>query len=183
MNYYEIGTKSTIAKELYDYAFNSQPWFPHYNFNVKPIPAEIIAQDNFFKWLHARYEFMVGIIRLDPYTCYDWHTDTRRGVGINMLLTPFDRSVCAFAPNKEGVVFNIEELKYKPATYYIFNTQIPHTVYNFETTRYLMSVEFAKDKSELSFDDLLKDIKTQYAKIKELAEYELNKSTGEVQKK
>ena len=125
---------------------------------------------------------MVGIVRLDPYTCYDWHTDTRRGVGINMLLTPFDRSVCAFAPNKEGVVFNIEELKYKPATYYIFNTQIPHTVYNFETTRYLISVEFAKDKSELSFDDLLKDIKTQYAKIKELATYELNKSTGEIQK-
>jgi hypothetical protein len=106
----------------------------------------------------------VGIIKLDPYTCYDWHTDTRRGVGINMLLTTFDRSVCAFASNKEGTVFEIEELKYKPATYYIFNTQVPHTVYNFETTRYLMSVEFAKDKSELSFEDLLNDIRTQYEK-------------------
>ena len=175
MNYYEIKIKSTIAKELYDYAFNTQPWFPHYNFNVKPIPTELIAQDNFFKWLHARYGFVAGVLKLDPYTCYDWHTDTRRGVGINMLLTPFDRSVCAFAPNKEGATFKIEELKYKPATYYIFNTQVPHTVYNFETTRYLMSVEFAKDKNELSFDDLLKDIKTQYAKIKELATYELNK--------
>ena len=40
MNYYEIKTKSTIAKELYDYAFNPQPWFPHYNFNVKPVPTE-----------------------------------------------------------------------------------------------------------------------------------------------
>ena len=28
-SYYEIGKKSTIAKELYDYAFNTQPWFPH----------------------------------------------------------------------------------------------------------------------------------------------------------
>jgi hypothetical protein len=35
-------------------------------------------------------------------------------------------------------------------------------VYNFETTRYLMSVEFAKDKDELSFDDLLEDIKNNY---------------------
>ena len=82
-----------------------------------------------------------------------------------MLLTPFDRSVCAFAPNKEGVVFNIEELKYKPATYYIFNTQIPHTVYNFETTRYLMSVEFAKEKHELSFDQLVNDIKENYKNV------------------
>ena len=46
-----------------------------------------------------------------------------------------------------------------------------------------MSVEFAKDKNKLSFEDLLKEVRTQYAKIKELAEYELNKSTGEVQKK
>jgi len=164
MPYYEIAIKSTIAKELYDYAFNTQPWFPHYNFNVKPVPIELIAQDNFFKWLHARYGFVVGVLKLDPYTCYDWHTDTRRGVGINMLLTPFDRSVCAFAPTKEGVVFEIEELKYKPATYYIFNTQVPHTVYNFETTRYLMSVEFAKDKDELTFEDLVKDIRTHYEK-------------------
>ena len=58
MNYYEIKIKSTIDKELYDYAFNPQPWFPHYNFNVKPIPPDIIHRDNFFKWLHARYEFV-----------------------------------------------------------------------------------------------------------------------------
>jgi hypothetical protein len=37
-------------------------------------------------------------------------------------------------------------------------------VYNFETTRYLMSVEFAKDKDELTFEDLLKDIRTHYEK-------------------
>jgi hypothetical protein len=79
-----------------------------------------------------------------------------------MLLTTFDRSVCTFAPNKKGAVFKIEELQYKPATYYLFNTQVPHTVYNFETTRYLMSVEFAKDKDELTFEDLLKGIQTNY---------------------
>ena len=162
--YYEIGTKSTIAKELYDYAFNTQPWFPHYNFNVKPISTELIAQDNFFKWLHARYGFVAGVLKLDPYTCYDWHTDTRRGVGINMLLTPHARSICAFTPNKKGIVFKIEELQYKPATYYLFNTQVSHTVYNFETTRYLMSIEFVKDKDELTFEDLVKDIRNNYEK-------------------
>ena len=164
MNYYEIKTKSTIAKELYDYAFNSQLWFPYYNFSAKPIPPDVVAQDKFFMWLHARYEFLVGILRLYPYVCYDWHIDTRRGVGINMLLTPFDRSVCAFADNTDEAVFKIEELKYKPNTYYIFNTQTNHTVYNFETTRYLMSVEFAKGRDELTFDQLMHDIKDNYEK-------------------
>ena len=59
-------------------------------------------------------------------------------------------------------VFKIEELPYKLNTYYIFNTQVEHTVYNFETTRYLLSIEFAKEKHELKYEDIVKDIKVNY---------------------
>lgn len=164
MNYYEIEIKSTIANDILDYAFNSSPWAPYYNFSAKPIPPHIIAEDNFFKWLHTRYEFLAGVIKLDPYTCYNWHKDTRRGVGINMLLTPHVRSVCAFADNTDEPVFKIDELKYKPITYYVFNTQANHTVYNFEMTRYLLSIEFLKGKDELTFNQLVDDIKEHYEK-------------------
>jgi hypothetical protein len=160
--YHEIGKKSTIFKDLQDFAFQPSEWIEHYNFDAKRIPPEIIFQDDFFIWLSHRYSFVAGILKLDPYTCYDWHTDTRRGVGINMLLTPEMRSVCAFTHNKEDAVFKIEELKYKPSTYYLFNTQIPHTVYNFEATRYLMSVEFAKNKDELTYQELVKEVIGQY---------------------
>jgi hypothetical protein len=101
---------------------------------------------------------------MDPYTCYDWHTDSRRGVGINMILTPFMRSSSLFAPNKEGQVFKVEEVPYKPITYYVFNTQTPHTVYNYEATRYVFSIEFEKDKDQLTFEQLVKDIKDNYEK-------------------
>ena len=160
--YYEIGRKSTIKDEVFDFAISPSEWMPYYNFDAKQLPHELIYQDEFFRWLSQRYSFIAGVLRLDPYTCYNWHTDTRRGVGINMLLTPNTRSFCAFAFDLNQLVFKIEELKYKPNTYYLFNTQVPHTVYNFETTRYLLSVEFAKDKDELSFNDLLKDIQTNY---------------------
>ena len=160
--YYEIGRKSTIKDEIFDFAISPSEWMPYYNFDAKQLPHELIFQDEFFRWLSQRYSFIAGVLRLDPYTCYNWHTDTRRGVGINMLLTPNTRSFCAFAFDADQLVFKIEELKYKPNTYYLFNTQVSHTVYNFETTRYLMSVEFAKDRDELSFNDLLKDIQTNY---------------------
>ena len=160
--YYEIGRKSTIKDEVFDFAISPTEWMPYYNFDAKPLPHELIFKDEFFRWLSQRYSFIAGVLRLDPYTCYNWHTDTRRGVGINMLLTPNTRSFCAFGVDSDQLVFKIEELKYKPNTYYLFNTQVPHTVYNFETTRYLMSVEFAKDRDQLSFNDLLKDIQTNY---------------------
>jgi hypothetical protein len=154
--------KSTIASKLVDEAHSSSDWIDYYNFKAKLVPHEILFQDEFFKWLINRYDFIAGILRLDPYVCYDWHTDTRRGVGINMLLTPHSRSFCVFAPKKSDQVFKIEELQYKPSTYYLFNTQVDHTVYNFETTRYLLSIEFAKEKHELSYDDLLIDIRSNY---------------------
>ena len=161
--YYEIGKKSTIYKDLQDFAFSPSEWMPYYNFNAKRVPPEIIFQDEFFVWLSHHYSFVAGVLKLDPYVCYDWHTDTRRGVGINMLLTPpTQRQACLFKVDSDQNVFKIDELKYKPSTYYIFNTQVPHTVFNFETTRYLMSIEFAKDKDELSFEDLLTDVRTNY---------------------
>ena len=160
--YYEIGRKSTIKDALFDFAITPSEWIKYYNFDAKVVPQEILVEDDFFKWLFQRYSFIAGILRLDPYTCYDWHVDTRRGVGINMLLTPMTRSFCAFKFDPDQLVFRIDELKYKPNTYYLFNTQVPHTVYNFETTRYLFSIEFAKDKDELSFNDLVKDIQTNY---------------------
>lgn len=160
--YYEIGRKSTIKDEAFDFAISPSEWMPYYNFDAKQLPHELIFQDEFFRWLSQRYSFIAGVLRLDPYTCYNWHTDTRRGVGVNMLLTPNTRSFCAFGFDPSQLVFKIEELKYKPNTYYLFNTQVPHTVYNFETTRYLLSVEFAKDKDELSFEDLVKDVQQNY---------------------
>ncbi len=160
--YYEIGRKSTIKDEIFDFAISPSEWMPYYNVDAKQLPHELIFKDEFFRWLSQRYSFIAGVLRLDPYTCYNWHTDTRRGVGVNMLLTPNTRSFCAFAHDLDQLVFKIEELRYKPNTYYLFNTQVPHTVYNFETTRYLMSVEFAKGTDELSFNDLLKDIQTNY---------------------
>jgi hypothetical protein len=158
--YYQIPKPSTITQDLIDFAHQPETWAEYYNFKARMIPLDIIFKDNFFSWLLPRHNFIGGVLKLDPYICYDWHTDTRRKVGINMLLTPFERSSCLFAPKKEGAVFKIQELKYKPSYYYLFNTQVPHTVYNYDSTRYLMSIEFENDK--LSYEDLLNDIRSNY---------------------
>ena len=102
MNYYEIEQKSTLAKQLMEEAIRPGEWFDYYNFKARPITPDKLLVDPFLEWLASRYVFIGGILRMEPYTCYDWHTDTRRGVGINMLLTTNQRSFCVFTENKNN---------------------------------------------------------------------------------
>ena len=165
MNYFELPNKSNIAQDLSDFSFSQAgKWFNYFNFQVKQIPQDLLNKDPFLLWLANRYNYVSGVLKLDPYVCYDWHKDTRRGVGVNMLITPNINSYCLFANNRDTVVFKIDELQYKPNTYYLFNTQVDHTVYNFESTRFMLSIEFQLDKDHLTFDQLLKDIKDNYEK-------------------
>jgi hypothetical protein len=57
------------------------------------------------------------------------------------------------------VTHSFVELKYRLGSYYVFNNQVPHMVLNFNESRYLMSIEFEADKNELTFDQLLGEMK------------------------
>jgi hypothetical protein len=158
MNYYQVPTKSVIAKELLEFALNNQSWQDYYNFKAAQVPTEIQAKDPFLVSLFQKHPFVAGIVQLSPYVCYEWHIDTRRGVGVNMLLNFEGTSHCLFAKG-EGVQFPFEELTYSPDRYYLFNTQTQHTVLNFGEPRYLFTIEFGEDKDQLSFEDLYAQMK------------------------
>jgi hypothetical protein len=158
MNYYKIPSRSVITKELLEFAATAQNWQDYYNFKAIQVPIEMLSKDPFLVDLFRKHPFVAGIVQLSPYVCYDWHIDSRRGVGVNMLLTPEIKSHCLFT-NTEGVQFPFEELVYEPDTYYLFNTQVRHTVINFYEPRYLFTLEFAADKDQLSFENLLEQIK------------------------
>jgi hypothetical protein len=129
--------KSVISSELLDLAQTGTDWFKYYNFDTLLVPKEILAKDSFFTDLPP---FKAAILRLAPYICYDWHVDDDRGWTINMLLST-GKSHCLFG-SKDGVAFPFIELAYEPEVYYAFNTQVHHTVLNFDTYRYLFSVQF-----------------------------------------
>ena len=158
MNYYKISSRSVISKELLEFAATAQNWQDYYNFKAIQVPVELLSKDSFLMGLFRKHSFVAGIVQLSPYVCYDWHIDSRRGVGVNMLLTPEIKSHCLFT-STEGAQFPFEELVYEPDTYYLFNTQVRHTVINFYEPRYLFTIEFAADKDQLSFENLLEQIK------------------------
>lgn len=150
MPFYPITPKSVIADELLDFAMSTGSWQPYYNFSAVQVPFDLAFSDPVLAGIGAKHSLAVGIVRLDPYTTYDWHIDTKRGVSINMLLNDV-KSNCLFSVGETEATHQFLELKYQPKTYYVFNNQVPHMVINFAQTRYLMSVEFKANKDELTF--------------------------------
>ena len=130
---------------------------PYYNFYAIQLPFALAFKDPVLHALGLRHPLAAGVIRLDPNTTYDWHTDTQRGVSINMLLNNFD-SHCMFSTQADEATHRFIELKYKPNTYYLFNNQVPHMVLNFNQSRYLLSIEFKENKDALTYAQLLKEI-------------------------
>jgi hypothetical protein len=159
---YEVVNQSEIICALTCIAADENEWQPYYNFKAKHVPMEVLLKDHFLQWLDSRYGFKAGLLMMEPFTQYDWHVDDRRGVGVNLLLSYEDRSVCMFTDDANALVKDIFPYTYRPDTYVIFNTQVPHCVINFEKPRYLFTIEFNKDKTELSFDDLINDISSNY---------------------
>lgn len=162
MNYAELKPKCQITDDILSVANGQDPWMDYYNFKAKIVPPEIVARDTFMLELAQIHPFVMGVLKMDPNTVYNWHADSRRGCTINMLLTFDDISHCLFSTEPAQVQCRTEELHYQPDTYYLFNTRSEHMVMNGGGTRYLMSLEFAEGV-DLTFDQLKK----------ELAEYQL----------
>jgi hypothetical protein len=157
--YTPVPVESTIASDLLQYALNSPSWTQYYNFMAAPVPGDLLQLDSFIGKLAEKRAFHAGILRMEPNTCYNWHVDTDRKVGLNMLLSDDGGSRCLFLDGEPGVVFKTHELDYQSDTYYVFNTQVPHMVLNTTRPRYLFSLEFLGQDRGLTFDELCEDIK------------------------
>ena len=163
--FWEVPYVSEHANELLVRAKTApkSAWIPYYNFMALPLHNDWEV-DTWWGKLFEVHPFRAGIIKLEPNTYYDWHVDTDRGAGVNLLLNP-SQSHCLFNRDfKRGksleqgnVNGSFVELKYKPHTYYIFNSQVAHSVYNFDDTRYLLTVDFKEYKDKLTYNQLLKE--------------------------
>lgn len=149
--YAGLSQPSTLADTLLDSVAKSTPsdWTPYYGWSHLPIPLELLLTDPLLKQIYDKHSFGGGILVLPQSQLYDWHTDINRGVSINMLLTPEIHSHCVL---RYGTF--IMDLPYKKDTYYLFNPQVEHMVMNFEKPRYMFSIEFHEDKTQLSYKQL-----------------------------
>ena len=151
--FFKIPDKSILCDDIYKYIeTNTDEWVWYKEFNIKVIPQTILLNDPFFKFLKTKYDFIGAVLRIDPNICYSFHTDDDRRTTINMLLSN-SPSHCIFSPTRiNDRLLNIVELIYEPDTYYLLDTTVPHMVINFNSHRFMFSIQFLQN---ISYNDVL----------------------------
>lgn len=149
---------------------NLQPTSESHNYNgfyIYPMiddssEEKFINDNEFLCWLNQRHPLKCALIKMSPFQTYNWHKDVRRGVCINVLLD-HKNSYTLFSDDvlegSNGLYGNITKMNYELNKFYLFNNQIPHSVYNYEGERVLFSIEFLnEDKHQLTYEQLKNEI-------------------------
>ena len=155
--FYKIKGSTQNIEEYFHTYFDRLPWFEHESlWNLALIPPFILLANPALAAINEKFKIEgAGFIKMDPGECYKWHVDYSRGVAINLLLNTSIQSLCLF--EKESL--NDERIKYikldyEPHQFYLFNTQISHSVTTFNETRYMFTLQFEQQKEDLTFYDV-----------------------------
>ena len=122
---------------------------------IKDILEKYVNEDNFLNHIDKFIKpyGKLELFKFPPMTQYDWHVDTYNKCNFNLVFEHYN-SLSLFKTKKEDSNnsdlhfsnFNIISLNYVPKTWYLFNTQLEHTVINLdEKVRYLLSYTVHKD--------------------------------------
>ena len=103
------------------------------------------------------------ILRFDPMTVLDWHRDTPRKHGLNILINEVDGKSHTFMRERSaGWNYNMTEIPYVIGEPMLLNTGMEHTTYNFHPTktRYVLTITFSKNPEYKTVKEWLLNYKT-----------------------
>ena len=130
-------------------------WARHYGLDIMAVSDEIWYKEPLLRRITQRFPIEVGfIVRIPPNNSYNWHTDGTRAAGINLKLTAESRSHTLFAENVDEWNDSFTELDYEFKSFYLFNTQHRHCVLNFDSYRYLFTLQFVQTKDQITYKEI-----------------------------
>jgi len=146
--YAPLKTKSGLLfKHLQELVQQPLEWQKHFGFDcVELTPGWIDAEPALAAVDQVCPIQRLGLLRIPPFTFYDWHVDAYRQSCINMQINLDHPSHTLFGYQVDDHNKDVIELRYQPRTFYLFNNQIEHCVANLGGPRYVFSLYFKKEQ-------------------------------------
>ena len=161
--YYKISYISEIADRVYtvkDKLKWHTGWPRHDQHQVLGFSQTYIEQDSFLKYISKKIPGNLKLFKFPPRCCYRWHRDGDNLYNFNLTFIAQDAFVLFENVNKDTQFFHtaiipVSILKYEPKNWYLFNADIPHSVYNLDSEwRYLLTYNVPKT-TEISYLEAL----------------------------
>lgn len=152
---------------------DASQWFNHFDFKVMLLDNSLIAHVPVFEKVNKVTKIdRIAVVSMPPMTTYNWHVDEHRSATVNMLLNNHDDSICLFGKQIDGSKHSIVELVYKPKIFYLFNTSVDHMVINRGAERFMLSLQFEKQKK---YEDLREVLMTDIKQVGSLLQLKAEK--------
>lgn len=118
----------------------------------------LVEQDFFLKALHKKYKGTeLHLYKFPSMTFYTWHKDKKIGCSLNMVLDDYDSNTIFMPEPKKDLINSITNLNYEKENWYLFNSQILHSVVNLDvkdrillTFTFPLTVSFENVKSYIT---------------------------------
>ena len=128
--------------------------------NFIDVSREIINNDTMLKILIEKFSGELRLYKFPGNSVYRWHKDAVIGCSLNMVLENYHCHTLFSTDFQNGNVFKVEELVYTPNKFYLFNSQILHTVVNLDPRdRILLTLTFNRS---VLFEDVKNYLENEY---------------------
>ena len=129
-------------------------WLPWIYVCINLPRKDLIGKDPFIDMLIEKGGSLC-LYKIPASTSYNWHRDASIGVSLNIVLTDYNCHTIFSTGHYEymnamnfPILDKIVELKYEPKKWFLFNSQIRHSVVNLDhRDRYLLTITFPKEYS------------------------------------
>ena len=129
-------------------------WVPYQNvaIDTKTIESQILEVCPLLSQFKEKFGGKFCLYKIPSQSVYTWHRDYSISCSLNMVLeeynchTVFDKSKHPLdsSPPDQSNILSVIELKYEPKKFYIFNSQLTHSVTNLDRDRTLVTYIFPK---------------------------------------
>jgi hypothetical protein len=159
--YYRLKSSPGYLDKVIEFSKNvSWKWVPFMNISLefqRNLGLQITENDTMLSDLKNKFNGTLRLYMFAKNSVYNWHRDVDMGCSLNLIFDDY-KSFTLFNPSdKKEIVDSVTELKYQKNYWYLFNSQILHSVVNLDTKdRILLTFTFPKN---VNYSDVLDFIK------------------------
>ena len=159
--YYKIEQASSYLDQVREYAKTvNWTWVPFMNISIdfqKTLGPKLMKQDAMLNKLQSKFNAVMRLYMFPSMAVYNWHRDVEMGCSLNLVMDDYSAHTLFNPADKKEIIDRVVELKYEKNKWYLFNSQILHSVINVDSKdRVLLTITFPKNVTYNDVADYLK---------------------------